>query len=124
MKRVKLTLSERDMERANKMRRGGLSYRHIAVRLGVNYSTMLRALNPQYYDRVRDRAREYAKQNYRVGKMHPADPSSRLQLSGPLIDERERRNEASQRQDLTGATFGDPPPGYSALDEKKRGQLP
>lgn len=31
----------------------------------------------------------------------------------------ERRNEAQRRQDLTASVFGDPPPGYSALDKRR-----
>lgn len=35
------------------------------------------------------------------------------------LDERDRRTEARHRQNLTAAFFGDPPPGYSALDRKQ-----
>lgn len=34
--------------------------------------------------------------------------------------ERDRRREASFRQDLTASVFGDPPPGFSALDQRRQ----
>lgn len=38
--------------------------------------------------------------------------------------ELERRNAARDRQDLTASVFGDPLPGYSALDRKRAGHGP
>lgn len=35
--------------------------------------------------------------------------------------ELERRSAARGRQDLTASVFGDPPPGYSALDRRRAG---
>lgn len=35
--------------------------------------------------------------------------------------DRAARKEAANRQDLTAQFFGDPPPGYSALDRKRQG---
>lgn len=37
------------------------------------------------------------------------------------VKEMERRKLAAGQQSLTGAVFGDPPPGYSALDRKREG---
>jgi hypothetical protein len=39
------------------------------------------------------------------------------------IAEREARKEAAHRASLTAQIFGDPPPGYSALDRKRLGVL-
>ncbi len=36
-----------------------------------------------------------------------------------VIAERERRYEAANRRSLSASLFGDPPPGFSALDQKK-----
>ncbi|MCS3725482.1 hypothetical protein [Bradyrhizobium betae] len=36
----------------------------------------------------------------------------------------ERRSAARDRQDLTARVFGDPPPGYSALDKRRAGVRP
>lgn len=38
-----------------------------------------------------------------------------------LLDDRARRSDARMRQSLTGLAFGDPPPGYSALDQQRGG---
>lgn len=53
--------------------------------------------------------------------------SARRRLVGPVASkapnsallERERRNEARKRQDLSGQCFGDPPPGFSELDKRR-----
>ncbi|EJN14729.1 hypothetical protein PMI42_01702 [Bradyrhizobium sp. YR681] len=47
--------------------------------------------------------------------------------SGPseqAYAELERRGAAAGRRDLTAAVFGDPPPGYSALDKRRTGARP
>jgi len=36
-----------------------------------------------------------------------------------LLDEAQRRRDACELHDLTGRYFGDPPPGYSALDQQR-----
>ena len=46
-------------------------------------------------------------------------PTAQLRAPDPVFEARERRMLASARRDLTGLIFGDPPPGYSALDEKR-----
>lgn len=53
-------------------------------------------------------------------KGHDVAPQkSRSPNSGEI--ERGRRLAALDRRDLTATFFGDPPPGYSALDDKMRG---
>ena len=39
-----------------------------------------------------------------------------------VFEDRARRFEMRRRQDLTATLFGDPPPRYSALDQKTRAQ--
>lgn len=51
-------------------------------------------------------------------KAHPA-----AIVLTPEEYDRQRRNEARDRMNLTGLVLGDPPPGYSALD-KMRGLNP
>lgn len=46
--------------------------------------------------------------------------AERVMDERPLLDDRARRAEAARMQSLTGFIFGDPPPGFSALD--RRGQ--
>jgi hypothetical protein len=41
-----------------------------------------------------------------------------------VIDEREARAEAAWRRNQTQEFFGDPPPGYSALDRKRSSAAP
>lgn len=43
-----------------------------------------------------------------------------MRVSESALAERDARYEASQLRDLTAATFGDPPPGFSALDRRRR----
>jgi hypothetical protein len=44
----------------------------------------------------------------------------RAKVSANAMAERSARAEASYRRDLTAEIFGDPPPGYSALDRRQR----
>lgn len=37
-----------------------------------------------------------------------------------VLDDRDRRRAAAHRQNLTSILFGDPPPGYSALDRRQQ----
>lgn len=45
-------------------------------------------------------------------------------VSAQAFEDRERRREARDRQDLTASVLGDPPPGYSALDRRRAGARP
>jgi len=55
------------------------------------------------------------------GPSFGANKSSSSKASAHALAEREARKEAERARDLTAATFGDPPPGYSALDRKNNG---
>jgi hypothetical protein len=44
----------------------------------------------------------------------------RSTVSASALTERSVRAEALHRRDLTASIFGDPPPGYSALDRRAR----
>lgn len=45
-------------------------------------------------------------------------PEARTAPNKAIID-RERRHRARYMQDITGLAFGDPPPGFSALDKMR-----
>jgi hypothetical protein len=49
----------------------------------------------------------------------PRPTNGSLRAPDSVLAERERRREATDRRDLTAATFGDPPVGYSALDRRR-----
>jgi len=49
---------------------------------------------------------------------HPAEAGGRVEVSTAQEIDRSARKQAAMRRDLTGEVFGDPPPGYSALDKR------
>jgi len=61
-------------------------------------------------------------ESLRRGKLprHPTETGGRIEVSTGQESERLARQEAERRRDLTGEVFGDPPPGYSALDRRKQ----
>jgi len=52
---------------------------------------------------------------------HQKDAGGRIEISAAQEAERAARKAAAQLRDLTAARFGDPPPGFSALDRKREG---
>lgn len=65
-------------------------------------------------DAVADR---YMRYGARFGSMKPASPR---QAPAELVAERARRAAAADRMSLTSTFFGDPPPGFSALDRRSQ----
>lgn len=62
----------------------------------------------------------------RERKRRPYQPSqvmrdavSRIEAKDAQLAERDRRYEAAEARSLTSRFFGDPPPGFSALDHKR-----
>lgn len=53
------------------------------------------------------------------GSMQQSTPR---QAPAELLAERERRREAANHMTQTAVFFGDPPPGYSALDKREGGR--
>ena len=49
---------------------------------------------------------------------HPSDAGGRIEVTCQQQANRIARKQAEAQRDLTAAVFGDPPPGYSALDQK------
>lgn len=52
---------------------------------------------------------------------HQNDAGGRPSISADQESERLARKQAAMRRDLTGEVFGDPPPGFSALDHRQSG---
>lgn len=61
---------------------------------------------------------KYGNLRYRIN----SDRQRYQQAPNAAVIDRERRDAARDRQSITGSVFGDPPPGYSALDRKRAGQ--
>jgi hypothetical protein len=68
-------------------------------------------------DSISDRLRKYGP-SFGGNQFRGAAASPRA------LAERDAREEASRRQPPISALMGDPPPGYSALDRKRRGLAP
>jgi hypothetical protein len=125
MTRSKGQLTDLQKIKVRSMRARGGSYDRIARRLGVSYQAVRSLFDPEFQDRVKARARAYAKENYHnQGQvLHPSDPAGRTRVSIAALQERDVRSAAADRRQLTGVICGDPPPGFSALDMKRRGLL-
>lgn len=63
----------------------------------------------------RARREQKAEQRVPVADIVSAVPT----VSTSAEDARARREKAAERRSLTATFFGDPPPGYSALDRKR-----
>lgn len=48
------------------------------------------------------------------------EPLTLAKAPPDLLEEREARNAAAHNRTLTASVFGDPPPGFSALDKKRQ----
>jgi IS30 family transposase len=90
-------------ERTLQLHIEGYSPRQIALKLGLAESTVENKLENEL------RAQKAAAKQAHVD---------------PEILARNARHEAAERRDLTATFFGDPPPGYSALDQKRKGIAP
>lgn len=64
----------------------------------------------------RDRLNAYRAENRKIKKPHPPVMSHRAPPAELLV---ERAARLSAPQTMTGMFFGDPPPGWSALDRKR-----
>ena len=95
----------REWERAKELREQGRTYVQIAEELGIDYHRVAMKFNNEGF-RLR----------LESGAPNPHGPPPKLLI------ERERRHRAALAQSLTQHVFGDPPPGYSALDKKRREQ--
>lgn len=108
--------------------REGRGIEDIAVKLRRT-PEQVRRLIAGMQDEVRLR-REATERRSRIGehkapaaqrgnRTHATNPGGPTPPAAALID-RERREAAKEKLDLTGQLMGDPPPGYSALDALAR----
>jgi hypothetical protein len=95
-----------ELTRARAMRANGESYAKIDAALGRRVGSTQGKFD--YLATEKQRSRPDDEQL----------PGLRLASTDALAD-REARREAADRRDLTAATFGDPAPGYSALDRRR-----
>ena len=114
-------MSDDEIARAYKLRQRGLTLNQIAVAMGRKYNTIANrfrwdALNPEERQTNRDRKREWRNKNVLKPKADIPLPFTRP--SPELLADRARR-EAMPHRDLTGAFFGDPPVGLSALEGRR-----
>jgi hypothetical protein len=94
--------TEADFQHAKKLRAAGLSDELIG-----------RAMNRSMLS-VRN------KLGYRTIRKATGEPvSGSMRVSPSLLTERDRRAAAREQLDQAGRLFGDPPPGYSALDRRR-----
>lgn len=54
----------------------------------------------------------------------PCESGGRIHLSTDQVEDREARAAAAERMTATAVFFGDPPPGYSALDRRGGNNAP
>ena len=93
-----------DVARAWRMWERGFTYADIALVLGRKAKSVEAKI---HYERYRGERRIHLEN---AGASRAPDF---------VLADRERRQEAKARRDTTAVFFGDPPPGYSALDKRK-----
>lgn len=101
--------------RAQEMCRAGMDELEIAIDLGLPQASIrYKFENERFVGRTTLMPRRpAAKTSIRIATSPQGRPPQHVE------EERERRLAARDRQDLTASFFGDPPPGYSALDQRE-----
>lgn len=109
-------LTAEQIEQAKHLRktlpRGQTSWRNIAGVIGVAERQLLLYFNPDF------RAYVEARKDLIRSKAHYGEKGNQLTIPDEVLADRERR------QLLPQSIFGDPLPGYSALDKKLNAQTP
>lgn len=118
---MRQVMSEDEVKRAYQLRKQGLTFNQIAVAMGRKYNTIVNrfkwdAMTPEERQINRDRKREWRNTHYGKPKADIALPIARP--TPEMLADRDRR-EALPHRDLTGAFFGDPPLGLSALEGRR-----
>lgn len=96
-------------QRAQDMRRDRMSTAQIAEVLGLD---------------VKQVAVKFYNQGYRSSGTRTTGNATNNRASPEAMAEREARTAAASRRSQTAEFFGDPPPGFSALDRKRSGTSP
>lgn len=104
-----------EWDRAQRMAEDGASLEQIGAEIG------------RPFDQVRYKFERERQRSNTTLRPHSEGANSLMQAKREAtiraaLDDRDRRTEARDRQNLTAAFFGDPPPGYSALDKQKAAQ--
>lgn len=121
------SLNSKEVAQARIQLADGKSWAEIGAMFGMTYTGIRRQLDPEFRTRcnasaTRSQAHRYQrktdnprmgrpKKNAAVGPKTPVDVQA----------ERTARIAASERRTTTQEFFGDPPPGYPALDKKRSG---
>ena len=112
---MKRKLSPADIAMARRLYRDGTRIHVLMKMFGRGYETIRRVVDPEYreirntYERMR-RAEADGVEN----------PTYRAHIPLPVEADRDRRINAPRT--ITALVCGDPPPGYSALDRRNRGE--
>lgn len=117
---MRQVMSEDEVKRAYQLRKQGLTFNQIAVAMGRKYNTIVNrfkwdAMTPEERQTNRERKREW--RNAHVAKPAADIPLPFTRPTPGMLADRDRR-EAMPHRDLTGAFFGDPKHGLSALDQR------
>ena len=102
---------------AIRMRADGMGWGAISLRLGLGYETIRRALDPEYNERRKTTIRERNRKRRPDSKRVRENPR---RVDVPTEVETARAARGNALRSLTSVIMGDPPPGYSALDQKRR----
>ena len=107
-------MSPEQREEAIKLRQSGLGWRTIAQMIGSTRWHLIKELDPVQHKKNQMRSIRFYYENRRTGSGVHGD--MRMIVPDEVQADRERR------QNLPQSIFGDPPPGYSALDKKRNEQ--
>lgn len=95
---------------ALEMRANGATYMEIGKVIGLSHvSVSIELANAPCPRKASER------------RMDNARTTEASRAPNTVLIERERRAEAADRRNYTQTFFGDPPPGFSALDQKRAG---
>lgn len=97
----------------------GKGWHEIAETLGRPHKACSARYWHEEYKRRRDRAAARAGNGEQIGEVHAPPRYMPAVVDARLIEDRDRRAEAAESRNFTSTFFGDPPPGYSALDRKR-----
>lgn len=87
------------------------------------YYAKRKEMTPEQLEAKRLSAKRYRERHYNGQGSGYIANFHRSQVPPHIFDAQQRRLDAENRRDLTATVFGDPPPGFSALD-KKNGNHP
>lgn len=99
---------------ARKLRKQGLTWEEVAIRVGCSPNTVRLNIDPVYAEKCIANRERYRKKYYLKGSHTYAVRHGREESKNPAYDPK-RDGEIEAPQSLTAALMGDPPPSRSAL---------